>query len=63
MTTDGDEARPGCENCDAYSNALKALLADWHAAGSPTSPSEYSGQIGLGLAMYCEHLGEHLRTA
>lgn len=62
MTFVRQEAPPGCENCTAYSNALKALLADWHAAGCPANPSEYSEQIGLGLAMYCEHLGEHLPT-
>jgi hypothetical protein len=54
---------PGCDNCTAYSNTIKAMLADWQAAGCPKGPSEYSDQIGLGLAMYCEHLGEHLPTA
>lgn len=63
MTFVRQEAPPGCENCTAYSNTVQDLLEDWHAAGCPKGPSEYSGQIGRALAMYLEHLGEHLRTA
>ncbi|MER6488777.1 hypothetical protein ABT264_35175 [Streptomyces virginiae] len=60
MTLIPEDAHPGCDSCTAYANAIKTLLADWHAAGAPKGPSTYSGQIGLGLAMYLEHLGEHL---
>jgi hypothetical protein len=56
------EAPPGCDNCTAYSSTIKALLADWNDAGCPKRPSDWSRQIGAALAMYLEHLGEHLPT-
>jgi hypothetical protein len=62
VTFTRQEAPPGCDNCTAYANTIRDLLADWHAAGCPKGPSAWSRQIGAALAMYCEHLGEHLTT-
>ncbi|MEW1803235.1 hypothetical protein ACIGO7_35465 [Streptomyces virginiae] len=62
MTTTRHDAPPSCDNCTAYANTIRDLLADWHAAGCPKGPSEWSRQIGDALAMYLEHLGEHLTT-
>lgn len=60
MTFVRKEAPPGCDNCAAYTNTIRTLLDDWATAGCPQNPSTYSAQIGAALAMYCEHIGEHL---
>ncbi|MBT2426142.1 hypothetical protein J7F02_10745 [Streptomyces sp. ISL-112] len=57
------ETTSRCESCRAYWNTLQDLGEAWDAAGRPHDPEGWGQQIGLGLAMYSEHLATHLPAA
>ncbi|MET8113760.1 hypothetical protein [Streptomyces prasinus] len=54
------ESASRCESCRAYWAVLQDLGEDWDAAGRPDDPDGWGALIGRGLAMYSQHLAEHL---
>jgi len=49
-----------CASCRAYWAVLQDLGEDWDAAGRPNDPDGWGRQTDAALAMYSQHLVEHL---
>jgi hypothetical protein len=54
------EIATSCDSCRAYWATLQDLGEEWDAAGRPNDPDGWGHQIGAALAMYAEHLAQHL---
>jgi hypothetical protein len=60
MTWQRQETTTTCDSCRAYWKTLQDLGEDWDAAGRPNDPDGWGRQIGSALAMYSQHLADHL---
>lgn len=60
MTWERVESTSACGSCRAYWSVLQDLGEEWDAAGRPADPDGWGHQIGQALAMYCEHLKDHM---
>ncbi|GAA2629923.1 hypothetical protein [Streptomyces axinellae] len=63
MTWARQEITTSCDSCRAYWNTLQDLGEEWDAAGRPNDPHGWGRQIGAALAMYSEHLAQHLNRS